>query len=226
INQALFDGQGLRSSGPIQPSTSYYDDLLKAVPQYPFDGRRTEQLMTEAGLTRGQDGVWFSPNPAIGRMAFETNVLASPASDNEMHIMADTWRKLGFEIKEIDWSPAQGQDNVVRNSFPGLSSTSTPSGEQALSEYRSERVPVPENRWTGNNRGAWPGTPDYERLASIWETSLERNDRIQAVINMNKIMNEDTVVINLYWNLFGEAYSNGVVGPRSTDPSTTPEWNI
>ena len=45
-------------------------------------------------------------------------------------------------------------------------------------------------------------------------------------IDMNKIMNDQVVVINLYWNLFGQAFANGVVGPRSTDPSTTAEWNI
>jgi ABC-type transport system substrate-binding protein len=226
INEALFDGQGLRSTGPIQPSTAYYSDLDKAVAHYPFDSRRAGQLLTDAGLSRGSDGVWVSPDPAIGRMSFETNVLASPASDNEMHIMADTWRKLGFEVKEVDWSPAQGQDNEVRNTFPGLSTTSTPSGEQALAEYRSDRIPTPQNRWTGNDRGAWPGSPDYDRLADVWETSLERSDRIKSVIDMNRTMNEQVVVINLYWNLFGQAYANGVVGPRSTDPSTTPEWNI
>src|SRR5207247_2015367 len=226
LNEALFEGQGLRATGPIQPSTAYYSELDKAVAHYPFDSRRTEQLMTDAGLTRGPDGVWASADPAIGRMSFETNVLASPASDNEMHIMADTWRKLGFEVKEVDWSPSQGQDNEVRNSFPGLSTTSTPSGEQALTEYRADRIPTPQNRWTGNNRGAWPATSEYDRLTGVWESSLERADRIQAVLNLNKMMNDQVVVINLYWNLFGQAYANGVTGPRSTDPSTTPEWNI
>ena len=182
--------------------------------------------MTEAGFNRGADGIWVSPNPAFGRMSFETNVLASPDSDNEMHIMADTWRRLGFDVKEVSWVPAQGADPVVRSTFPGLSTTSTPPGEQALAEYRSDRVPTPELRWRGSNRGAWAGRPDYDRLVDVWETSLDRNERNQAVIQMNRILNEECVVINLYWKLNAQAAANGLSGPRLTDPDGTPEWNI
>ncbi len=226
LNEALQDRQTSAAIGPIPPTAAYYRQLAQAVPTYPYDPRRTEQLMQEAGFTRGPDGVWVSPDPRFGRMSFETNVLASPDSDNEMHLMADTWRKLGYEVQEVSWSPAQGRDSEFRNRFPGLSTTSTPPGETALTEYRSDRVPTPQNRWRGSNRGAWPGTPEYDRLVDIYETDLDQNARTQAVIQMNRILNEDCVVINLYWKLNAQAFVNGLVGPRLTDPSTGAEWNI
>src|SRR5207249_162392 len=105
------------------------------------DPRRTEQLMQEAGFSRGGDGVWVHPNPRWGRMAFETNVLANPDSENEMHLMADNWRKEGFEIREVVWAASIGQDPQTRATFPGLSTTSTGLGETDLANYRSDRMP-------------------------------------------------------------------------------------
>jgi peptide/nickel transport system substrate-binding protein len=226
LNEVLQAGRTTAALGPIPPTASYYRDLERTVAQYPYDPRRTEQLMTDAGFTRGSDGVWVSPNPAYGRMSFETNVLASPDSDNEMHLMADSWRKLGFDIREVSWPPAIGRDTQARATFPGLSTTSTPPGETAFSEYRSDRIPTPEIRWRGTNRGGWQGTPEYDRMVDVFETSLNRNERTQAVIRMNQILNADVVVINLYWKLNAQAVANGVTGPRLTDPNGTPEWNI
>ena len=143
-----------------------------------------------------------------------------------MHLMADSWRKLGFEVREVVWPPSAGQDSVVRNNFPGLSTTSTPPGEVALNEYRSDRVPTAEFRWRGSNRGAWAGNSAYDRLVDVWETALDRSQRIQAVIQMNKILNDDCVVINLYWKLNAQAVANGLKGPRLTDPESAAEWNI
>jgi peptide/nickel transport system substrate-binding protein len=226
LNEAVQGGKTSAAIGPIQPTTAYHPQLAPAVPQYPYDPRKTEQLMAEAGFTKGSDGVWASPDSRFGRMSFETNVLASADSSNEMHLMADTWRKLGFEVKEVDWPPSQGRDREFRNGFPGVSTTSTPPGEKALAEYRSDRVPTPANRWSGSNRGAWAGTSAYDRLVDAWETSLDKNERTQSVIQMNKILNEECVVINLYWKLGAEAFAKGVTGPRITDPDGSADWNI
>jgi peptide/nickel transport system substrate-binding protein len=226
LNEVLQGGRTSAAIGPIPPTANYYQDLARAVPHYPYDPRRAEQLMAEAGFSRGGDGVWAHPDPRLGRMAFETNVLSSPDSDNEMHLMADTWRKLGFEVREVSWPPAQGRDREFRNLFPGLSTTSTPPGEDALPEYRSDRLPTAANRWNGTNRGAWPGNAAYDRLVDVYETSLNQNERNQAVIQMNRMLNEEVVVINLYWKLNAQAAVNGLTGPRLTDPNGAPEWNL
>ncbi len=52
INQALFEGQGFMSEQWIPPKAPYYDDAERVANKYPFDLRRAEQLLTEAGLTK------------------------------------------------------------------------------------------------------------------------------------------------------------------------------
>jgi peptide/nickel transport system substrate-binding protein len=226
VNEVIQGGRTVQATGPIPPTASYYGDLQKAVPMFTYDPRRVDQLMTEAGFSKGADGVWVHPNPQFGRMSFETNVLANPDSENEMHLMADNWRKLGFDIKETVWAAAIGADAEQRNSFPGLSTTSTPPGEQDLPNYRTDRIPTEQRRWQGNNRGAWIATPEYDHLVDVFETSLDRLERIRAIIGMNKIYAEDAAVINLYWKLNAQAVAKGLTGPRLTDPNGSAEWNI
>jgi peptide/nickel transport system substrate-binding protein len=226
LNEAIQGGRTRPAYGPIPPSKSYYSQLEQAIEKYPYDPRRTEQLMTEAGFSKGADGIWIHADSRLGRMAFENNVLANPDSNAELSIMADTWRKLGFEIREVTWAPQIGADREARNSFPGLSTTSTPLGERALIEYRTDEVPTQQNRWNGSNRGAWPGTAEYDRLAGLFSTSLDQGERTQAVIQMSRILSQDVVVINLYWKLAAEAFVNGLTGPRVTDPDGADNWNL
>jgi len=226
INEAIQGGRTIQATGSIPPTTAYYADLDKAVSHYPFDPRKTEQLMTEAGFAKGSDGVWASPNPQYGRMAFDINVLANPDSENEMHIMADTWRKLGFEVREGVIAPALAADTQALTSFPGIRTTSTPPGEGRFSQFKTDQIPRPETRWSGQNYGGWPGSSEYDRLANVFETSLTRDERTQAVIQMNKITTENCAEINLYWKLNAQAVLTGLTGPRLTDPNGSADWNI
>jgi peptide/nickel transport system substrate-binding protein len=227
VNEAVQAGRTQQALGPIPPTQSYFDQLARAVPKYEFDPRKTEQLMLEAGFVKGSDGVWNHPtNPRFGRMSFETNVLANPDSENEMHLMSDAWRKQGFDIKEVVWGPAIGADPEVRATFPGLSTTSTGYGEDTFNSYRSDRIGSRENRWRGSNRGAWPAPAEFDRMVDVFETTLDRGERTRAVIEMNRIYAADAVVINLYFKLNAQAVVNGLVGPRVTDPEGTAEWNL
>ncbi len=122
--------------------------------------------MTEAGFARGPDGVWVSPNPAFGRMSFETSVLANPDSEAEMHIMADTWRRLGFDVRETVLAPALGADAPTLTSFSGVRTTSTPPGGNRFSQFTRERLPRPETRWAGQNKRSRMPSTSWGLIAS------------------------------------------------------------
>jgi peptide/nickel transport system substrate-binding protein len=224
VNETVQGGRTHQAYGPIPPSAAYFPRIEQTVPRHTFDPRKSEQLMQEAGFTRGGDGVWT--HSQFGRMAFETNVLANPDSENEMHIMADSWRKLGFDVKEAVWAASIGRDAETRSTFPGLSTTSTGLGENHFSAYQSNRIPTEARRWQGSNRGGWKAPPEYDRLVEVYETSLKRDERIDAIVGMNKIYAEDLPVIPLYFKLNAVAVANGLTGPRLVDPNADDAWNI
>ena len=226
VNETVQGGRTHQALGPIPPTAAYFSQLEKVVPKHVYDPRKSQQLMQDAGFTKGSDSVWVHPNLRFGRMSFEANVLANPDSENEMHIMADSWRKLGFDVKEVVWAASIGRDAETRSTFPGLSTTSTGLGQTHFGAYHSGRIPNEARRWQGSNRGAWMAPSEFDRFVKVFETSLKRDERVEAIIGMNKIYAEDLPVIPLYFKLNAVAAVNGLTGPRLVDPNASDDWNL
>src|SRR5207253_1145423 len=60
LNQALLRGYGLVVDTPISSLVLYYPEIDRVITKYPYDPRRTEQLMQEAGFAHGVDGIFAS----------------------------------------------------------------------------------------------------------------------------------------------------------------------
>lgn len=224
INEALFEGEGIMSETMIPSTVDYFDRLDREVVKYPYDLRRTEQLMTEAGFTRGPDRVWV--DSAGARFATELAVLQSPVNESEMGIMAAGWRVAGYDIKEVVWPAVAARDAELRNTHPGISSTGGRNGEESLAEHASPRIPGPHNRWIGNNRGGWVAPPEFDRLAASFPTTLDKTERTRMVIEMARIFTEQAAVISLYFSPTVTAFAAGLTGPHTPGGDASLAWNI
>ncbi|MEA2639970.1 MAG: peptide/nickel transport system substrate-binding protein [Chloroflexota bacterium] len=224
LNDVLFGGQGVMTETPVQPTVDYYAQVDAAITKYPYDLRRSEALMREAGYTKGSDGVLVSASGE--RFATELNVLASAQNQNEMSIMASGLRQAGFDMKEVVWSTAQGADPEVRNTFPGLSTTSGTGGEADLVPYRTANIPRAENRWQGLNRGGWVAPPEYDQVASSFFATLDRGERNQHIVQMARAYTQNAVVIGLYFNLGVIPSVAGLTGVQRPAPDVSPSWNV
>jgi peptide/nickel transport system substrate-binding protein len=226
LNDALFEGEGILTETPIAPNSPLFAEVDRTVTKYPFDTRRTEQLMGEAGWARGADGVWA--HPTIGRFATEMTVLQSPQNENEMHIMADTWRRIGYDISEKVWSATQSADAELRATHPGVANTSagagTP-GDVLLAEHATNQIPSAQNRWTGSNRGGWSNA-DFDRLVDQLNVTLERERRGPILVQMAKVFSDDVAIIALYFNPTTTAFTSQLKGPKPAVPEGTMSWDV
>jgi len=222
LADVLFEGEGTIAETSIPPTSAFFDAADRAAVKYSYDPRRTDQLMGEAGWSKGADGVWVQ---AGQRFATDFSVLQSPQNENEMAIMAAGWRQAGFDIREVVWAASLSSDAALRNQHPGLSTTSGPAGEVTLVEHRSADLPTPQNRWTGSNRGGW-SNPEYDRFADVLLTALDRGDRQRLLVEMVRIFTEDAAVISLYFAPTITAFATGLSGPRPAVPESTVAWNV
>ena len=55
----------------VPPGVNYFPDVDKAVAKYPFDVRRSEQLMDEAGLWDEQPGAPAGETKAFPKLSFD-----------------------------------------------------------------------------------------------------------------------------------------------------------
>jgi ABC-type transport system substrate-binding protein len=226
LNEALFEGEGILIDTPIPPTSPYFGEVDRALTKYTFDARRADQLMAEAGFAKGGDGIWA--HPTAGRFGTELTVLQSPQNENEMHVMAATWRQAGFDVSEKVWGANLASDPELRDTHPGIGNTSagagTP-GETVLADHETGVVPSAQNRWAGSNRGGWSNA-EFDRLAQRFNTTLVRTERGPILAQMAKAFTDDAAVISLYYNPTTTAFVINLRGPRPAVPEGTAAWNI
>jgi peptide/nickel transport system substrate-binding protein len=222
INESVLGGDGILSETMIWARSEWGAATERLDARYPFDLRRTEQLMGEAGFQKGADGFYTGPG---GRFTGGLRTTAAADFEAEMLIMADTWRRAGFEIQESVLPAAQAQDNQVRATFPTLFNNNTNMGESAMLNYTTSGIPRPENRWNGGNRGGWANA-DYDRLAEEFNRTLERSERVQQVAEMLRIYAEELPAISLFFRAQPLAHIPALRGPATAAPESSLIWNV
>jgi peptide/nickel transport system substrate-binding protein len=223
INEGLFEGEALIADSFMAPTIDYYAEIDRAIAKYPFDPRRSEQLMNEAGWTKGPDGIFT--HPAEGRFSANLQVNAAAQQEAEMAIMGSVWRQAGFDIKEVPVPQAQSRLGEVRGSFPAFYTGAGGVGERSFVNFDSTRVPNPENRWVGANRGGWVHA-DYDRLLNVYGTTLERTERVRHVVQLARIFTEEVAAISLYFNPGIVPHVSALVGPQPFSPDADVAWNV
>src|SRR5439155_24681026 len=159
---AAYYGRCLPANFFLEPRSGLASAAQRAATSYPFEPRRSDQLMNEAGFVRGADG--FYATGAQGRFTTTLSGTASGADVSGLAAAASFWRQNGFDVQETVLPVAQNSDPEIGSTFPGMSTRTTKSSAAAIDGFTSKRIPRPENRWVGNNRGGWSNS-SYDRLA-------------------------------------------------------------
>ena len=225
VADTVYEGEGLVTDAPFGPNTDFYAAIDQSVAKYPYDLRRSEQLMNEAGYTKGTDGVYASQ--VAGRVSLDLRINQSASYEKERALMASLWREASFEIHESQLSAVEAQDGQARSSFPGLYTFSTGQGESALRTLTTSQIIRAETRFSGTNRGGWANA-DYDRVVQALDTSLERGQRVQQAAQLARIMSEQLPAISLYYDLSPIAFVSALHGPGPVAPDTSGlvGWNV
>jgi peptide/nickel transport system substrate-binding protein len=224
INEALFEGQGIMTEGPfIPPSTSYFAEIDRAIPKYPYDLRTAEQLMAEAGFRKGSDGVFASVGE--GPVQFGVRTLSDTQREKEMAVLADGWRQAGFDFSESTLRSSQAADNEARATFPSLFTYSTGSGEYSLAAFTAASIGRPENRWIGPNRSAW-ANQEFDRFSSSFTDAVEPAERVRFIVQMASLMNAELPGIPLLFDSATDAHIAALRGPQPVAQEAQNAWNI
>ena len=225
LNDGLFEGEGLVADSLIAPQFDYYPMVEHAITRYPYDPRRTEQLITEAGFMRGPDGIFT--HPTDGRFAAELRYSDRGGEyATGAPIILQGWQQAGLDAYIFAYPATFQRDGQYRSGYPGFDFTGGGIDESnILHSLSGGFVPRPETRWTGQNRGGWSNAA-YDRLISAYDTELAAAERTRQVVEMTRIVSEQVPWIPLYFNLRVIAHLSAVSGPRFGSPGATRFHNV
>lgn len=226
--QALADGitEGMGSIADtlVLPQVEYYSALERAITKYPFDLRRTGQLLGEVGYTKGSDGFYTSPSE--GRFAMEVMVSQGPRNDTEVEIVADGLRKAGFDARiRIVPRAQQTEPFVFANFATAMIGSWNNAVAPPLSRMRSSEIATVETRGRGANYSGW-NSREADRLVQAYEAALDRGERNQRSVELLKLVSDEVPMLGLYNNLAFLAYASGLRGPLVTLTSDAATFNL
>lgn len=206
MNDELYGSLAMPADTFIMPTMSYFSIVERAITRYPYDPRRSEQLMNEAGFARDREGVYTD---GTNRLNFE--YLSSDSSDivGERTVMSSGWRQAGFPVEE-GLTPRGNLEAAA--TFRSMSSGAGFAGlEGGMSRFTSGTISSAQTRWVGENVGGW-SNPDYDRAVLGVQTTLDRDQRYRHLAEAARAMSEDLGVIFMQYSPIVYALSSKVRG--------------
>jgi peptide/nickel transport system substrate-binding protein len=195
----------------------------RAVERHPYDLRRGEQLMAEAGYARGPDGVYVKPG--AGRL--ELSVVTQDAADNnaEIAVLADGWQRAGFAAEQKLLTGAVSRQPEVLATFPDVLLNSAAATVSLLDDFRGTNIPTPQNRWGGSNRGGW-NNAEYTALAEGLATMLDPQQRMSQMEQIGRVFSGQLPALTLFYRSVVFAHTTALTGVTNAPPDSTVPWNI
>jgi len=222
INAAIYGGNAVVTDTPIWTGSVWGDVVDDSIPRYPLDLRATENLLNQAGFSKGPDGFYRG---ADGRLSPELVTSESPDAVRELLVMANALQAAGLDIQQRVIPAALAQDSELKATFPTMLIAGTDVGEAALNYLVSTQTPSASNLWQGLNRGGW-SSPDYDRLLTAFNNTLDRPARVTLARQMLRVYGEELPVISLLFPSGLVAYAARLQGPTNAAPESSLAWNI
>ena len=219
--EAITYGRGKIVPAPLSAveasSLSFQTAVERAIPTYSYDLRKAQQLLEEAGLTRGPNGRYRSPDGTP--FTFEFGFIQQASNGRENAIFVDSLQQAGIDAISRPYTQAELMTPGARASFPALM---TGSGT-TLTTLVSEDIPRPEKRWQGANYGGWESA-EADRLRAAFDVTLEPDARTQVIIQMAQLYYDQLPGITHYLTPTVNAWSAQLAGvvARTGRPTVSP----
>ncbi|MBM2810668.1 MAG: hypothetical protein HW416_1427 [Chloroflexi bacterium] len=227
INETIWDGEGVMlDSGIAVPGADSFPVIDGAVIKYPYDLPSAERLMNEASYLKGSDGLLV--HPTLGRFVGELKSTSGGDAETERSVLANGWRRAGFEMQEAPVSATESRDPQARSIFQTMFvSTANLFEINLIISFTTQQIARPETRWLGDNRGGWSNVA-FDRLADAFNETLEANERMQQRIRMARILSEELPAIPLYLSFSPIPFISALRGPVQVSLATTGgvSWNL
>jgi ABC-type transport system substrate-binding protein len=195
----------------------------KGLPNLGFDVARAHQLLAQAGLSRGGDGLYRT----AGGQAFRLDL--GPASDinsdvQTMMVVSDAWKQAGIESDHHMITPTTDR-SALRSQMKGVALISTTQGLDSLNSLVTSEITTEATRWRGANVGGY-SNPAYDDLHRRVFSTINPVERDQIVADVIKFALDNVLYLPLTYSPDVSANRIALTGITSVVPTQRVNaWN-
>lgn len=198
--QTLADafGQGfLRPADSwMHPEDAFRPAVESAIPKYPYDPTRAQQLLAEAGWTsRGSDGVLVHQSGE--RFTARLSVRPTTGADKDAAVIRDFWKAVGVDLDLYFMSRALSDDREHLSTQPFLNLSSNSPNLQKFEVLHSKNIASPANRWNGSNNHGY-SNPRADGLMDLLDVTIETSRRVPIIRDLLQEVMGEAAFIPLY----------------------------
>jgi peptide/nickel transport system substrate-binding protein len=202
--QGLVDAvnQGLTSPADswISPSNPLRAQVEADIPKLPYDPKRAQQLLADAGWTRPAGGT-LTHTETGEPFAIPLRADAGAGKEREITIVGEYWKALGA-VPEIDIIPsAREGDREYESLSPGLLLTANLTGDSWFQNRTlTSQISTPANRWTGRNRMGY-SNPAVDPIVEKLNATIDPRERLPLHRQLLQVQGNDLPMMPLYWEI-------------------------
>jgi peptide/nickel transport system substrate-binding protein len=200
----------------VAPNHVLFQRIDSAIAKYPFDERRALQLMSEAGWTRGPDGMLRNAASQV----FDVEFITTPSTSKNGVVIADYWKQIGIESRFLNLTEAQRTDLRTRSNYAGVD-VSAPTDYHA---YTTGELATEQNQWRGPNQTGW-SDPEYDALFARFDRSLNPAERDDLTIQLERYITTNVAQVRLNYVARPAAFRNTLHGVKGMNGNSTYMWN-
>jgi ABC-type transport system substrate-binding protein len=161
---------------------------------------RAQQLLTQAGWTRGSDGVLV--NQANGeRFQIDLRNRPGSATERELVVIADFWKAVGLSTTITPPAPNLVSDREWLATYPGIQ-VSRLETEDAFNTRRTHTRAIagPANRWAGRN-GAGYSNPTADAIQDKLVVTVDPREQVSLHRQLLQEMMGEAAIMPLFWDV-------------------------
>ena len=199
----------------------------RGLPRHPYDLRRAEQLMAEAGWTRSASAGYESAGGQ--RFGIEVRTVGgSPENLREILAIADLWSSAGFNGYTHLIPSGVANANELRAKAEGVFSVPLRNEPEAMGNYISSQISSERTRWRGSNHGGY-SNPVYDHTYDEYITTLDLPKRQGLLADLLSLAAEEVIFVPVYYDASTAytAFRKGIRGPGRVSANQLADlWNI
>lgn len=215
----LTAGLGNALESFVRPNDPEFNDVQSAIVRYPYDPRRSMEILTGLGYTRAADGIFRGPTGET--ISVEIRTLSADLNQKTTLSVVDYWRRVGVDASIFTIPPQRQGEAEFRANFPGFQILLGSISPIAL---HTSRAPLASNNFqvTGN----YPRymNPEYDALADRYYATIPRAERMEVLRQVIRWQTDQLLAVPLFQYVDPSLISNRLKNVVPNNTFNIHEW--